>query len=64
MVGVSNNSKQWIEEIFRAYHFFLLLQVDDKQPNSTASMSPRCDPFSEYYQSDWKKEFTHICALK
>lgn len=29
MAGVSDKSKQWIEEIFRAYHFFLLLQVDD-----------------------------------
>lgn len=29
MAGVSDNSRQWIEEIFRAYHFFLLLQVDD-----------------------------------
>lgn len=54
MAGVSNNSKQRIEGISEYSLFFsIVLQVDDKQPNDTASMSPHCgDPFSEYYQSD------------
>lgn len=45
MAGVSNNRKQWIEGISDCITFFYwqVLQVDDKQPNYTASISPHCD---------------------
>lgn len=53
MAGISYNSKQWIEGILEHITFSIDLQVDNKQPNDTASMSPHCgDPYREYYQSD------------